>query len=422
MDCLRLLKEIGLKVWLLNPYGPLPGEAWRETRYAMLGRILAEHGHDVVWWTASFCHHSKHVRSIEPPEIVINPRFTIRLVPTPAYRKHIGFARLRFEAMFALRLHWIASRLSPPQTIVSSDATMGLAYVASSLAERFHANLIYDIIDLAPEVFSGALPARVRGHASAIFSPLYAIRSRNFRKATAVTAVCDDYLLPARRAKTTISGDRLLTVYWGVDLEVFRAAQGSLDDTCALAEQLCKGRDDVFAIYAGTLGVLYDVDALLKAAVLLQAVDSHVKILIAGGGPRAGDIRLYIQQNKLYNVKMLGEVSFSELIKIYQVCDVGLNIYGVDSPVAMPIKVFDYFAAGLPIVNSIRGFLERFLEERHIGMQYVAGDPESLADALVKLSFDHSVRREMSQNAFDAASEFDSKNQYGNFAKMLESL
>ena len=93
-----------MKIWLLNPYGPLPGEAWRETRYAMLGRVLARHGHEVIWWTAGFCHHSKMVRTEVPKDIAVEPNFTIRLVPTPPYRRHIGLARLRFEFLFALRV------------------------------------------------------------------------------------------------------------------------------------------------------------------------------------------------------------------------------------------------------------------------------------------------------------------------------
>jgi glycosyltransferase involved in cell wall biosynthesis len=387
----------------------------------MMGRALAERGHEVVWWTANFDHYSKQFRAKGSTEIVVCPGFTIRLVQTPAYRRHVGFARLWFEAVFAYRLQRIASKLPAPQIIVSADVTMAVAYAAASLAKRFHANLVFDICDLYPEVFVGILPRRLRSNGNTILSPLYASRSYFIQKADAVIAVCDDYLIPAQRA-TTLSKDRMLTVYCGVDLGTFRASQGSREESRALADLLCKGENDVYAIYAGTLGLLYDIDALLKAAVLLQASGSFVKILIAGGGPRADDIRSFIRRNGLLNVQMLGEIGFAELIRIYQICDIGLSIYGVDSPVAMPIKVFDYFAAGLPIVNSVRGFLERFLQEHHIGAQYAAGDPESLARALSQMTSDRAARQEMARNAFDAAVQFDSRVQYGRFAEMLEAL
>lgn len=411
-----------MKIWLMNPYGPLPGEAWRETRYAMLGRTLARCGHEVTWWTAGFCHHSKTVRTLVPRTVEVEPNFIIRLVPTPSYTRHVGLARLRFEFLFAARAYKAARILAGPDAIVSSDVTMGLAHVAERLARRFRAELIYDIIDLSPEVFAGALPACLQGAARILFSPLYVMRARHFKKASGVIAVCDDYLNPARIANRGLSERRLMNVYWGTDLKAFRAAQAGPSEVAQLAATLGKQDDDIFAIYAGTLGVLYDIDALLDAAQLLRTGHGHIKILIAGGGPRADDIRRIVREKDLDNVVMLGELSFVDLIKLYQVCDVGLSIYGVNSPVAMPIKVFDYLAAGLPIINSIGGFLGQLLADRQIGMQYTAGDPESLALALRRLSSDLPALRKMGRRAAEAAAEFDSAVQYGQFTRFLERL
>lgn len=411
-----------MKISLFNPYGPLPGEAWRETRYAMLGRVLARYGHQVTWWTAGFCHHSKTVRTLIPKQIEIEPNFTINLVPTPSYEHHVGLARLRFELLFALRVYKAADGRDRPHVIVSSDVTMSLARVAEVLAKRFNCDLIYDIIDLSPEVFAGALPSWLRGREKAIFWPLYALRARHFRKASGVIAVCDDYLNPARQANPFFSEHELMSVYWGTDLNAFHEAKAGPSEVAHLAEKFGKHDADVYAIYAGTLGVLYDIDALLDAAKLLRANDRHLKILIAGGGPRAEDIRRIVKENDLTNVVMLGELSFAQLVKLYQICDIGLSIYGVNSPVAMPIKVFDYLAAGLPIVNSIGGYLESLLAQRQIGIQYKAGDGGSLASALRQISSDLAALRMMGQRAGEASAEFDSTVQYGNCARFIEQL
>jgi glycosyltransferase involved in cell wall biosynthesis len=387
----------------------------------MLGRALARRGHEVIWWTASFCHHSKTVRSAETKDIHVEPGFTIRLVPAPPYRRHVGFARLRFEFLFALRFYRMARRCEAPDSIVSADATMAWTQACLTLARHFDVDLVYDIIDLYPEVFTGALPSWLRSYQKLVFWPFYALRNQHLRKASAVTAVCDDYLNPARLANPSLSNDRMLTVFWGTDLKEFRKAQGDAAQIAEHARKLGKREGDVFAIYAGTLGVLYDIDALLDAARLLKA-NSRLKILIAGGGPRAADIREFATRHELNNLVILGEVGFAELIRLYQVCDIGLSIYGVNSPVAMPIKVFDYFAAGLPVVNSIGGFLERLLGERRIGVQYKAGDSQSLAAALDRLGSDDETRRAMVENAKAAAEEFDSALQYGRFVDLLERL
>ena len=71
-----------MTIWLLNPYGPIPGEGWREYRYTMIGEALAANGHTVVWWAANFSHHFKRFRSPSWQDRHVSPGFAIRLVPT----------------------------------------------------------------------------------------------------------------------------------------------------------------------------------------------------------------------------------------------------------------------------------------------------------------------------------------------------
>ena len=85
-----------MHVWLINPYGPLPGEGWRDYRFTYAARALAARGHEVTWWTAAFDHHTKRFR--EQPSV---SGFSIALIPTPAYDRNISLGRLWFERTFA---------------------------------------------------------------------------------------------------------------------------------------------------------------------------------------------------------------------------------------------------------------------------------------------------------------------------------
>ena len=87
-----------MRIWLINPYGPLPGEGWRDYRFTYAARALAARGHEVTWWTAAFDHHTKRFR-----EHGWKGDFSIELVPTPAYHRNIGVGRLWFERAFASR-------------------------------------------------------------------------------------------------------------------------------------------------------------------------------------------------------------------------------------------------------------------------------------------------------------------------------
>ncbi len=88
----------------------------------------------------------------------------------------------------------------------------------------------------------------------------------------------------------------------------------------------------------------------------------------------------------------------------------------------MPDKAYDYMAAGLPIVNSLRGELEALLREHGAGMQYRAGSAQSLADVIDLIAGDETRRKTMASHSFALAARFDQNLQYGRFAVFIERL
>jgi hypothetical protein len=86
-----------MKIWLIYPYGSIPGEGLRPDRPSMIGTALASAGHEVVWWGSNIEHRSKTVRSEEWKDIEIAPNFTLRLVPTFRYDKNISIKRILYE-------------------------------------------------------------------------------------------------------------------------------------------------------------------------------------------------------------------------------------------------------------------------------------------------------------------------------------
>src|SRR5258708_1183278 len=80
-----------MRVWIVEPYGSIPGEAWREYRYALAGRAFAAAGHEVIWWVANFEHRYKKFRTDGTWEDrVVTPGFTVRIVPTTGYSSHVS--------------------------------------------------------------------------------------------------------------------------------------------------------------------------------------------------------------------------------------------------------------------------------------------------------------------------------------------
>lgn len=411
-----------MRIWLINPYGPIPGESWRDYRFTIIGETLAAHGHQVRWWTANFSHHFKCFRSKGWNDLDVRPNFQIRLVPTLGYRKHIGLGRVRFELLFAWRMYRRAMKEPSPACIIAVDPPQTIGFLAVRLARRFGIPLILDVMDLWPEIFVLAFPRWLRPLAPVVLCPLYALRRHNLRQASAVTALCNTYLEMALKEAPRLEHAPSATIFNGVNVGAFRAMNQTSSGVSELAQKIGKRPGEVWVIYAGTLGNNYDIDTLLQAAVQLQQRRSRIKIVLVGDGPLRQRITEFIEVHRLSNLIYLGKFDVEDLIRLYQVCDVGLCAYAPESNVAMPDKAYDYMAAGLPIVNSLRGELENFLRDRQMGLQYIAGDARSLCNALEELASDADRRRTMARNSYNTAMMFDGQTQYRKFLEVLQQV
>jgi glycosyltransferase involved in cell wall biosynthesis len=183
-----------------------------------------------------------------------------------------------------------------------------------------------------------------------------------------------------------------------------------------------KTNGEIWAIYASTLGNNYDIDTLLGAAVELEISDINVKIIIAGTGPLSNYVRTFIKEKKLTKVLYLGNPNSTVMASIYSVCDIGLSMYLKSSTVSMPIKAFHYFAAGLPIINSLGGDLAQILKDNEAGINYEAENIESLVVAIKKLVSNSKLRKSMSEKSFQLGMAFDIDCQYDKFLRIIEKV
>jgi glycosyltransferase involved in cell wall biosynthesis len=411
-----------MKIWLVSVYGSVPSDGWRGYRPHVMGEVLSELGHQVIWWVANFSHHLKSYRSQGWGRIEVNPNFDIRLVPTTSYRRNISLARLWFELVFAWRLYRRARVEPPPDVILATEPPQSNAFVAARLARRFSVPLVVDVCDLWPEWFAMALPGWARPVAPVLFSPFAALRRMNFRSAQGVTAVSDTYLELARREAPGLPAERYVTAYTGCDMAGAWQQHLDAEQLQELALRLHKPPGQTWAIYAGGLSDNYDISTLLEASARLAELRSPVRILMAGAGPRAREVVKFQRESPAGNLSFVGKLDPEELSELYQLCDMAIAAYAPGSTVSMPTKIFDYLGAGLPIVNSLRGECQEFLERYGLGRPYTAGDPASLAEALSRLAGEPGARAEMSANCLRLAPEFDSRRQYAKIGRLLEAL
>jgi glycosyltransferase involved in cell wall biosynthesis len=278
--------------------------------------------------------------------------------------------------------------------------------------------LIIDFRDLWPEIFVIALPRFAQRFSRQLFAPFYWMRSYAFRNSDGLTSVCETYRQLAFRETPKLKEHPSEVVFHtGVSLTDFRT---KMSDTTRDHDVIPKAEGTFWAIYAGTIGNNYDIETLLKASVLLLDSAPMLKIIVAGNGPLLSNVKEFIESTKSRNVIYVGELDMSTLCRYYAKSDIGLSIYSPDSTVAIPAKAFDYFAAELPIVNSVVGEFEELLRSNEIGFQYISGNPKSLADTLVSAVSKPSLLFSMKSRLSKLAPDFDRDVQYTRLVDFIE--
>lgn len=390
-----------LRIWLFNPYGPVPGEGWRDYSYVTIGSVLAAAGHEVTWWTSNFSHHSKSFRSKGWEERRLPSGLTLRLVPTNGYRSNVGAGRFLRDAMFGVRAYWRGLKLPRPDVIITSEPATMFGYAGSRLATKTGAALIYDQMDLWPEFLIQMLPTRARRLGEILFWPVFNLRRQMFRRLDGAMALARPYLCSVTKELQGRSIPELV-VYNGIDVAAFRRV---MQEPLPATLQPHMERHGLRAIFAGSLGNSYDIEAMIGAAELLSASKSDTTIFIAGDGPQRE--RVETASTHCPNLVYLGKLSPDVLPRVYAHCHVGLACYSAGSNVEMCDKFYDYTAAGLAIVNSLKGEVCDWITEAELGLQYDAGSAVSLANALIAIGADANSTRAAQAASWNIGMRFD---------------
>jgi glycosyltransferase involved in cell wall biosynthesis len=222
---------------------------------------------------------------------------------------------------------------------------------------------IIDVVDIWPDVLPFSTNVRKA------LSPIFAVWKWFFKSAVAkadiVMAVSDEFIHEARKyAKKTAKVKRF---YIGHDRL-----------TSATEKQ------PIFTIvYVGNLGRLYDFETLLDVLEEDELRDC-VQLFVIGRGDKQEWLIGELKARKLRH-RFFGAVFNPErLAKILQSCHVGFNGY-INTTAAFSYKANTYFAAGLPILNSMTGDLARLVAEHGVGVNYEGGNREQLRDCVLRL-------------------------------------
>ncbi len=177
-------------------------------------------------------------------------------------------------------------------------------------------------------------------------------------------------------------------------------------------------------LYAGAHGMSNDLDVVLEAAQLLLEEPS-IQIVLLGSGKEKPRLVAEAEERRLSNIHFLPPVPKSAMKTALAASDACLAIL---KPIELykttyPNKVFDYMAAGRPVILAIEGVIKEVVEEAQAGIAVPPGNPDELASAIRHLAENPEICREMGMNGRRTIeTEFSRVELADKFTALLESM
>lgn len=150
------------------------------------------------------------------------------------------------------------------------------------------------------------------------------------------------------------------------------------------------------ALYAGAHGLSNDLGAFLRAAQLLEN-EYEIAIVLLGDGKEKAALETQAEEMSLKNVHFISSIPKDEMPEALAAANVCVAIL---KPVPLygtvyPNKVFDYMAAGRPIVLAIDGVIRQVVEDAGAGEFVQPGDSRAIANSIRRMAADPMRARKM---------------------------
>ncbi|HLE15714.1 MAG TPA: glycosyltransferase family 4 protein [Anaerolineales bacterium] len=178
------------------------------------------------------------------------------------------------------------------------------------------------------------------------------------------------------------------------------------------------------ALYAGAHGISNDLRVLLQAADRLRAFPEIALVLLGDGKEKPALMTLAAEMH-LPNVFFLPPLPKNAIPSALAAADACIAIL---KPIPMyatvyPNKVFDYMAAGRPVILAIDGVIREVVEGSAAGVYVPPGDPQALAEAIQYLATHQQEAREMGLHGRQTVEDrFDRSVLAGRLARLMEQM
>ena len=177
-------------------------------------------------------------------------------------------------------------------------------------------------------------------------------------------------------------------------------------------------------IWVGGYYPWHDLDLLLESFSLVLQSTPSAKLVLVGDGPTRQSIAQKVQKNGLQqSVVMTGAIAHADVPGMLSIADIAVvpsaPVPASRGGTGTPLKLFEYMAAGKPIVATALNQAAEVIQDGQNGLLVEAGNVQGFAEAIQTLLNDPVECMRLGQNARRQAIELYSWEQY---TRILEEI
>lgn len=349
-----------MRVWIINYY---TSPDCSNPRYLQFAKYFMSRGWDVTTFYAN------HDTSDDCTLFVRKQHGDLDFVHVKApYYVSNGIKRMYSIWKFAQTLNKHAKEFEHPD-VVLHNVHAPFDYPIANMSKRLGVKYVTEVWDLWPDNFVnfGMVSAN-----NPVIKLFYRIERWIYEQADQLVFTMPGALPYLHNQKWTtdeggkIDMSRVHYINNGVDLEQF-------DSDCANYPRgdADINRTDIYKIvYMGAINFANQVRTLIDAASLLKN-DSRYHFFIYGDGVDRNELEDYVRHNNIFNVHFKEKrIPFNEVAWVVKQATVNIMTYkkGFGYVGFSPGKLFQYLAAGKPIVCNVNVAYDDMITENNIGV------------------------------------------------------
>ncbi len=184
-------------------------------------------------------------------------------------------------------------------------------------------------------------------------------------------------------------------IYNGVDTALFSRVA---DEELEIDEVL--DRNKFIIGYVGSLGLIHDLDTLIRTAKICES-DPDIHFLLVGDGGRNNLLTTMLDELKPNNVTWVGLKPYRQVPHYISLFDLAVNPMKM-KPIfdsVITVKFYEYLSCGVPVISSDLKSISKVTRKSKSGVTVEPHNPEAMAEAIQQLKNDPEQVKELSRNA-----------------------